>query len=98
MKAVFFLTKEKFGEAKTKVYADDLVARQSITVRENSALGLKKEGYYMQIEGDAESIKKAKELMSGMAKELTGKEAKDVISAIEEQESSAAAGFGAIFG
>ena len=52
----------------------------------------------MLIDGEDEAIKKAKELLKGLAKELSGKEAEDVIAAIDEQESSAAEGFGAIFG
>jgi thiamine monophosphate synthase len=98
MKTVFFVSKDHYSEAKNMLYADDLVARQSITVRDNTALGMKHEGYYIQIEGEDHAVKKAKELMGDKAKELHGKEAHDVMKAIEEQESSAAAGFGSIFG
>jgi len=98
MKAIFFVNKDDYSEAKNKLYGDDMVSRQSITMRDNSALGLEKEGYYVQIEGDASAIRKAKELLSGKAKALTGKHAKEVVDAIEKQESSAAEGFGAIFG
>jgi hypothetical protein len=98
MKAVFFVDKDKYSQAKNKVYTDEAVSRASITVRDNAAIGLKKAGYYIQVEGDESALKKARELLSGVAKELSGKEAEEVTSAIENQESSAAEGFGAIFG
>jgi hypothetical protein len=98
MKAVFFVSKENYGSAKNKVYMDELVSKQSITVRDNAAIGMKKEGYYLLIDGDDAAVKKAGELLKGMADRLDGKEEEKVISAIEGQESSAAEGFGAIFG
>ena len=98
MRVVFFIGKDKFGGAKNKLYADEVVSKASITVRDNAAIGKKGEGYYVQVEGDDEAIKKARELLKESGKELKGKEAEDVTQAIEGQESSAAEGFGAIFG
>ncbi len=98
MKAVFFMDKDNYVSSKGKLYADELVSRQSITVRESSSIGKEKEGYYVQIEGDREAIKKARELLKGAAEELKGKDAEEVSGAIEGQESTAAEGFGAIFG
>jgi hypothetical protein len=98
MKAVFFIEKEKFGGAKNKLYADELVSKQSITVRDSAAIGKKGEGYYVQIDGDEEALKKAGEILKDAGKELKGQEAEEVTKAIEGQESDAAEGFGAIFG
>jgi hypothetical protein len=98
MKAVFFVKKENYGSAKNKVYMDELVSRQSITVRDNAAIGMKKEGYYLLIDGGEAAVKKARELLKGLAEELKGGDAEKVTSAIDGQESSAAEGFGAIFG
>ena len=98
MKAVFFIGKENYSDAKNKVYGDDVVGRQSLTIRDNISLGLEKEGYYLQIEGDNESIKVAEKLLSGIALKLKGKDADKVVKAIDEQEGNAAEGFGAIFG
>ncbi len=98
MKAVFFIEKEKFGGAKNKLYADELVSKQSITVRDNAAIGKSDEGYYVQIDGNEEAIRKARELLKDAGKELKGKDAEEVFGAIEGQESTAAEGFGAIFG
>ncbi len=98
MKAVFFIEPDNYVQAKGKVYGDELVSRQSITLRDSSSLGVDKKGYYLLVDGEDESIKQAKKILSGLAKELTGPEAEKVLSAIEQQESSAAEGFGAIFG
>jgi hypothetical protein len=98
MKVIFFVKKDGYGAAKNKLYADDLVSRQSILTRDNAAIGEKKEGYYLLVEGDDHAVAKARELMKGAATELKGKEAEKVSFAIESQESSAAEGFGAIFG
>jgi hypothetical protein len=98
MKAVFFVEKLKYGGAKNRLYADEVVSRQSITTRDNSSLGKKDEGYYVLLDGDEEAIKKAREILKGTGKELKGNEEKEIILAIEGQESTAAEGFGAIFG
>ncbi len=98
MKAVFFIGKEKYGGVKNKLYADEVVSRQSITVKESSALGKGSDGYYVQIDGNEKAIEKASELLGNAARKLKGKEEKEIISAIEGQESTAAEGFGAIFG
>ncbi len=52
----------------------------------------------MQIDGDKDALKHAKELLKDAGKEIKGKDAEEVSAAIEGQESSAAEGFGAIFG
>ena len=98
MKVVFFVPKEGFPGVKNKVYSDDLLSRQSITVRDNSAIGMQKEGYYVMIDGDEKAAARAREMLKGIAEELAGSDAESVISAIEGQEESAAEGFGAIFG
>ena len=98
MKAVFFIDRDKYGGSKSRLYADDLVSRQSITTRDSGSLGKKGDGYYVQIDGDEAAIKKAREILKDSGKELKGKEAEEINSAIEGQESSAADGFGAIFG
>jgi len=98
MKAVFFIPKENQGQAKSRVYGDELVSRQSITLRDSQALGIDKEGYYLQVEGDESAVKKAEEILKDVAEKLDGKQAEEVNSAIENQDSSAAAGFGSLFG
>ena len=98
MKVVFFVKKDNQAQAKNKVYGDDVVSRQTIIIRDNASLGIKKDGYYMQIEGNDDALKHAEKILKGLADKMGGKDAKQVMDAIEEQESSAASGFGAIFG
>jgi hypothetical protein len=98
MKVVFFAKSDKYAQAKTKVYGDEVVSKASIIIRDNSAIGMKKAGYYIVIDGEDEAVKKAKEILAGLAGVVSGAEEKSVVKAIEEQESSADAGFGAIFG
>jgi len=98
MKAVFFIPAENYSKAKNIVYGDDMLSRQSINFRESKALGLKKDGYYLEIDGSEESIKKLAELLKDLGKEVDKKEREEVLKKISEQEESAAAGFGSIFG
>lgn len=98
MKKVFFIKKDKYMKVKNSLLTDDVVARQSIDFRDNVALGLKEEGYYLIIEGNDAGVKKAVELMGNDALELKGKEMQSIEAAITKQEESAMSGFGNIFG
>ncbi len=98
MKAVFFIPAENFSKVKNTVYEDDLVSRQTINFREARALGFEKDGYYLEIDGSGEAVKKTKELIGDMGKEVDKKEKEEILKKISEQEESAAQGFGTIFG
>ncbi len=98
MKAVFFVPSENFPKCKNTVYADDILARQTINFRESHALGMEKDGYYLEIDGAEESIAHAKELLKELVKEVDKGEMEKVLKKIEEQENSAAQGFGTLFG
>jgi len=98
MKAVFFIPSENYSKAKNVIYSDDVISRQTVNFRESHALGFDKDGYYLEIDGSEESIKRTKEVLDGMGKEVSEKEKEKIIKKIEEQESSAAQGFGTLFG
>ena len=98
MKAVFFIHAENFSKVKNAVYADDMVSRQTINLRESRALGFEKDGYYLEIDGSEESVKRTKEIIGDMGKEVDKKEKEEILKKISEQEESAAQGFGSIFG
>lgn len=97
MEVLFFIPKEKYATTKAKVFEDDLVSRQSIQFRDNKSLGLSKEGYYLELKGSKEAIKKARDLLKGSGKELEGKEKTKILKIIKNQETNAMQGFGAIF-
>ena len=98
MKTVFFIPRENYSKAKNLVYGDDIVSRQSLNFRESKALGLEKDGYYLEIDGSEESVKRLKEILKDIGKEVDKKEREEVLKKISEQEESAAQGFGSIFG
>ena len=78
---------------------DDLVSRQSILTRDSSSLDIKKEVFYVKIEGSKEGLKKAEELAKELKfKKLEEKKAEKISKKIAEQEDSAASGMGMIFG
>ncbi|MCK4335752.1 MAG: hypothetical protein KAT94_02525 [Candidatus Aenigmarchaeota archaeon] len=98
MKAVFFIPAENFSKVKNAIYQDDMVSRQSINFRESRALGFEKDGYYLEIDGSGEAIKRTKEILGDMGKEVDEKKKEEILKKISEQEESAAEGFGSIFG
>ena len=98
MKTVFFVPSENYSKAKNLAYEDDLVSRQSINFRESKALGMKKEGYYLEINGSEDAIKRLTEILKDLGKQVDKKEREEVLKKISEQEESAAQGFGSIFG
>ncbi len=98
MKALFFIHMEHYSKAKSIVFADDIVARQSVNFREARALGIHKDGYYLEIDGPHEAIKRAKDLLGDIAKETEGKEKEEILHKIREEEDKAAEGFGSLFG
>ncbi len=98
MEAVFFIEKERYPEARDRASSDDRVSRQSLTFRDSQSLGLHEEGYYLLVSGSEEGIKKSRELLKGLGRELRGEEAKGVADIIKKQEEEAMEGFGGIFG
>ncbi len=94
--AIFEANKEKMNDANT-VINDDIVSRQSIVIREASALGVDKDIQIILIEGADEAVARAKDMFKDKdIKEST--EADVFYKKIKEQESNAASGMGMIFG
>lgn len=94
--AVFSVEKENL-EKIDDVLKDELVSKQSIAIRDASALGLEKEVRYVLIEGNKEALKKAEELFKEIGEKEEEKEAKEVYGRIKEQEEDVAEGVGFIF-
>lgn len=86
--------KPKMDEA----FKDDLVGRQSISVREAKVLGSERAGFLALIEGAEEAIKKARELFEEIGEEVKGGESKRIYDKFKSQESDVAEGVGLIFG
>ena len=96
MKVAFFVKKEDTNKVK-EIVNQDPIGRQSITFRDNVALGLEKEGNYLLIDGAEEACKEAQEKLKELAEELEGDDKEEVIEKMQEMEDSAMEGFGGIF-
>jgi len=96
MQEVFIVKEADKSKAEDVLRKDDVVGRQSITIRLASNMGLEKEGYFIIINGSEESIKKAEDLIKEFAKKYKNKE--NVLEKLREEEDSAAEGLGAILG
>ena len=96
MREVFLVKREDKGKAEDALKKDDLVSRQSIVIRECSALGFEEEGYFIILDSSKEALQKAEELLKGLAEKYKNKE--EVLAKFDEQEESAMQGFGMIVG
>lgn len=77
--------------------ADDLVSRQSVTIREGGALGFPDLGRLVLIEGSEAGVAHAIRKFA-FATQLKGERADSVYRAIKSQEDDVASGIGMIFG
>lgn len=99
MNIVFEIAPEKKSEAEMIVKGDDIISRQSITIRSAESMGISgKTGsvYILVIDGSETSVKKAAELLKDIAKESA--HAEEIIRILKADEDRAAEGFGSIFG
>jgi len=97
MEWITFVKRENARKAEEILRHDfDLAAKQSITIKDAKTLGFKEEGSYFYIKGSDEGVNKCKELIKDFAQDT--KEAENVKRKIQEEEESAAAGMGGIFG
>lgn len=96
--AVFEIDKGKGSDAKM-LEEDDLVSRQTITIRNAKALGLDGDSTYIKIEGSQEAIERAVEMVedNDLGKKADDDEAKEIYDKIAEEEESASQGMGMIF-
>src|SRR5437879_4398078 len=93
---VFRLTPPQVDQVNV-LTADDLVSRQSLTVRDAKSLGLKGDDRYILVEGSDAALARAVELLKGTLP-LKGAEADDVYRRFQSQDEQAASGMGLIFG
>lgn len=77
---------------------DDLVSRQSIEVREASALGVPGEGSIVLIEGSEAALVQAEALLRDVGTALKGADAEHAYRRFRSQDEDAASGMGLIFG
>ncbi len=94
---IFSVDKSQVSKV-NQILRDDMVSRQSIVMRDASALNIEKDVRYVLIEGTDEAIKKAEDLFAEVGKKEDDEEAKNIYNKIKSEESDAAEGVGLIFG
>jgi hypothetical protein len=95
--AIFCVEKTQASKI-NKILRDDLISRQSILVRDATALNIEKDVRYVLIEGTDDALKKAEELFTETGKKLEEGDAKTIYDKIKSEESDVASGVGFIFG
>lgn len=96
MRVVYLAGNENKAKAEDLLKKDDFVSRGSITIRSAGSLGFNDDGYFLVYDGSDEAVKKADELLKGIAKRFP--KAEEVLKKIDEQEDKAMEGFGNILG
>ena len=96
VKEVFLVSSENKNKAEDILRQDDLVGRQSITVRSAPYLDIDEEGYFIVVDGNEAAISRAHELLDQLAKRYEHKD--KVVAKVKEQEDAAIEGFGNILG
>ena len=97
MHAIFKVPVENKGKA-DQILKDDLVSRQSITIRDASALEMEGKETYILIEGSEEALEKADELFEEVGEKLKSGDAEGIYKTIKDREAEAEGGMGLLFG
>lgn len=77
---------------------DDIVSRQSIWKRDAKSLSIEGNSIFIKIEGNELAIKRAEEILKDKAKKVEGNRKEEINKKFIEDEESASAGMGFIFG
>ncbi|HDD60374.1 MAG TPA: hypothetical protein ENF69_05455 [Euryarchaeota archaeon] len=78
-----------------EILSDDVISRQSITIRDGKVLGLAEDKEYILIEGSEEAIERVKGIAPNNI--LSGKWAAEAYEKLKSEEEDAASGMGFIF-
>jgi hypothetical protein len=79
------------------VLKDDLVSRQSHTVRDAGALGGPADATYVMVEGSAEAVRRAEELLAPVGTRLPAPDAERLHQRFKDEQDEASAGMGLFF-
>ncbi len=80
------------------ILKDDLISRQSITIRDAKAFEIKKEVQFVLIEGEEKALQRAKELFKDVSSLEQGQDAEEIYNKFKADEAGAAESVGFIFG
>jgi len=99
MEWIGFVKRENARKAEEILRKDfDIAAKESITVRDAKALGLKDDGSFFLISGTEHGVNYCKNLIKEFVVSVDEKELHKAREEIRKEEERAAEGFGGIFG
>jgi hypothetical protein len=93
---LFSVPSSKRGELDA-VLKDDLLSRQSQTLREARALGGPADAVYVLLEGSPDAMKRGDELLGAVGTKLPAADAEPLYRKFKDEEESASAGMGLFF-
>ena len=93
---LFSVPSSKRGELDAAL-KDDLLSRQSQKIREAGALGGPADRTYVLLEGSAEAMRRAEELVGTVGSRLAPGEADPLYKRFKDEEEAASAGMGLFF-
>lgn len=93
---IFVVPSAKRAELEAALH-DDIVGRQSQTVRDAAAAGGPAGSLYVMVEGAAEPVARAASLLGPIGTPLKGAEADTLYARFKSEEESASAGMGLFF-
>ncbi len=96
MYAIFKVSGDKKGTV-PKVISDEMISRQSTSVRDGDSLGFEEGITYVLVEGVDEAVEKAKDMFEDLDVEFV-EDDEEIYQAIKKADEDAAAGVGTIFG
>lgn len=99
---VYMCESAKTPELKKVIEADpyqsDSFATQGYVLKGGDALGMDTKKMYLYIKADPDFFKKAEEKLKGIVERAKKENEAAVVKKIEEEQNSAASGFGSLFG
>jgi len=98
METVIKIKKEDLQKVKNVLLADDIVSRASVVFKDSKALEFEGDEFYCYVSGLEEACEKAEELTKEFGEVVPEDIKTKVIEKVRGEESTAAEGFGAIFG
>ena len=99
MEWITFVKKDNARKAEEALRNDfDVAAKQSITVRDANALGIKLDGSFFLISGDDAGVSRCKDLIKDFIAEAKKEDLDNAREAIRKEDEAAAEGMGGIFG
>lgn len=83
---IYRITKDKASKATNAVYQDNIVSRQSITIRDARVLGIEADERILLIEGSPEALTQADTILKELAVKEPEENSKKIYEKFKEEE------------